>query len=31
MEINLITQGDSGGMVNILEDYSINHYKKKVI
>jgi hypothetical protein len=29
MEINLITQGDSGGKVNILEDYSINHYGRR--
>ena len=29
MEINLITQADSGGKVNILEDYSISHCEKK--
>jgi len=29
MEINLFTQADSGGKVNILEDYSISHWKKK--
>jgi len=29
MEINLITQAYSGGKVNILKDYSKNHYEKK--
>jgi len=29
MEINLITQADSGGKVNILEDYSISHWGEK--
>jgi hypothetical protein len=29
MEINLITQADSGGKVNILEDYSISHCEKE--
>ena len=29
MEINLITQADSGGKVNILEYYSINYCEKK--
>jgi len=29
MEINLITQADAGGKVNILEDYSISHWGKK--
>ena len=29
MEINLITQADSGGKVNILEDYSIVTVREK--
>jgi len=29
MEINLITQADSGRKTNILEYYSINYCKKK--
>ena len=31
MEINLITQADSGGKINILEEYIINHCKKKKV
>jgi len=30
MEINLIAQADSRGKVNILEEYSISYWKKKV-
>jgi len=30
MEINVITQADSGRKVNILKDYSKNHWEKKV-
>jgi hypothetical protein len=29
IEINFITQADSGGKVNIFEDYSISHCEKK--
>jgi len=29
--INLIIQADSGGKVNILEDYSISHCEKKKV
>jgi hypothetical protein len=29
MELNLITQANSGGKVNILEEYIINHCEKK--
>jgi hypothetical protein len=31
MQINLITQTDSGGKVNILEDYSISHCEKNKV
>jgi hypothetical protein len=31
MEINLITQADSGGKINIPEDYSISHCEKKKV
>jgi hypothetical protein len=30
MEINLLTQADSGRKVNILEDYSISHCEEKI-
>jgi len=31
MEINLITQANSGGKVNILEEYSISHCERKKV